>query len=310
MFTADVLRRGSGYRLEGNKSTLFFCSSFLSTRPASLTYNRFTMPKTKVHAYLSWLPKAIQHLFISSLIFGVSLLVGGCASVQLSPAHRAQFDRWEREQGFSTSKTLGPSPAARSPLKPGQWAVLSIRPLGEEGDATLLKYKVLSVHAQQVTIEIETLSAHRGLNEKTLQAMVVENFPISAPLAGTKQEVIFAMDRLQFVKVITKSGMNAPYETPRELLGLTKGTLKNVFTSSVAYRTSPVSSTACRTPWISSSKCLRFSFEAEAFGQKVAGLTDAHGLVPIFGFVSQTTDRTRSQVIAFGDQGAQGILIH
>jgi hypothetical protein len=268
------------------------------------------MAKAKVHAYLSDIQKAIRPLSWLPLILGVLGLGGGCASVQLSPVHRAQFDRWEREQGFPSLKTLGPSPTARSPLKPGQWAVLSIRPLGEDGDATLLKYKVLSIHSQQVTIEIETLSAHRGLNEKTLQAMVIENFPISAPLAGTQQDVAAAMDRIQFIKVITKAGMNAPYETPRELLGLTKGSLKNAFTSAVTYRTSPVVTAACRTAWVSSAKCLRFSFEAEAFGQKVTGVTDAHGLVPIFGFVSQTTDRNRTQVIAFGEQGAQGILIH
>lgn len=245
----------------------------------------------------------------SILVVLLGLALGGCSAPKLTPSNWSQFERWEKEQGFAHARKLDPSPNTRTPLKSGQWAVLSIRPVGEEGDATLVKYKVLSVQGKTVTLEIENLSASRGLTEKLIQAMVIDNFPISPPLTGTKQEMVTLMDRLDFLKVITKQGQNAPYETPRELLGITKSSLKNTLASSVTYRTSNITQSGCKTPWLESSKCLKFQFEGQAMGYTSTGTVEAHGQVPIFGFVSQVTDRSRSRVIAFGDQGAQGILL-
>ncbi|MBI3555030.1 MAG: hypothetical protein HY074_02050 [Deltaproteobacteria bacterium] len=126
-------------------------------------------------------------------------------------------------------------------------------------------------------------------------------------LSYSKDEMDKFISNLEFKRIVMKSGDAKPTEIPMNIVPLTKTYIKNLFTT--GYRLGDVASEACSSDVLSSKKCVGYDYELDLTGYHAKGHVDAHSAVPIVGYITQTTDKSESHVIAFGLSGAKGILI-
>ena len=239
-------------------------------------------------------------------ILALSLILLSACGHKLTQQDKDGFLERQAAVAFTTRHQLPPSTKGKLPLKAGQWAIVATHfKDGDNESMGFTKFKIIRIQGDTLTMEME--STHAGSKQLMVMAYVVSGFPMHKQLSYSKDEMEKFVSNLEFKRIVMKSGDAKATEIPLNFVPLTKTYMKNLFTT--GYRVGGITYEACASDALSSKKCLAYDYELELTGYHAKGHVDAHSSVPIVGYVSQTTDKSESHVIAFGLTGAKGILI-
>lgn len=243
-----------------------------------------------------------MNIRILFMLFIVPVL-SSCAAMRSASPEDAKVVLAKSTKYTTGAKTLGATKETRIPLRPGQWAAALIRSKSNPNDVILQISKVANVSGSSVTVETEQYASSES-GKRIVMQQRMQNVP-TAPKVYTKveQAAIISNIKVDSMKIMDDEGK--VQELPQ--LPLNFGKLgANLFQSSVA--TGEVQTKPCESSEIKAAKCFAVPYSVKVLWMSDQGVTNAHSDVPVLGFVSAEGKDSRTDVIGFGNSGAE-ILI-
>jgi hypothetical protein len=242
--------------------------------------------------------------FIISLVVVLSLSSCGAITHSATPADANQVLAISSRYETKGVKNLGATGQNRTPVKPGQWAAMLSKNKSNPNDVTLQIMKIAAVNGTDVTLEMEQYGAQNQGKRFVIQQHV-KNFPVSGKLAYSKEEMAKAVGDVEIagVKVMDETGQVS--EMPQLPFGMGR-VGADFINNNVA--SGEISKASCSNQYLSGSSCLVVPVEVKVLFSKEQGTTYAHSAVPVLAFVKSETGNYTTDVIGFGNSGAQ-ILI-
>jgi len=241
-----------------------------------------------------------------SLVLLLSCSLGGCSAVmpratpETAKGVLQVASRFEKAPG----KNLGSSDAYRKPLRSGQWVAMLSTSTSDPNDVTLQVTKVVRVEGDTVTLETESYAATRGGVRAVIQ-QTMRHFPVKARTAYATAEAADLVRAIEIEKIRMMDESGKVTEMPQLPLGLGRAGAELIQTN---VATGDLRTEGCSSTRFKASKCFIVPFETKILWMSESGTTYAHSAIPVLGFLRSESTSRRSEVIGFGDGGAEVLL--
>ena len=241
--------------------------------------------------------------FVGLIVFSFSLC--SCASMLRSTSpESAEVVLLRAKQLEVEPQKLSSSKSERSRLRPGQWVATLHRSNNDINDVTLQILKVVDIKGDVVTLESETYASSADGKRQVIQQQLA-NYPVNLRTAYSNTQTPAAIENIEVRSIKMQDGDGEIVSLPQIPMGLGKlgASMVNKTVSSGSIEKSP-----CASNLIESPQCYVIPFEVSVLFQKISGTTYGHSDVPIVGFIKSEDNTGTTEVIGYGQSGAEVII--